>query len=188
MPYYILTLLLIVADFVLAIITIKSSKKMGPTILLFAAIVSTAASLFQMEIPKPEIFTTNGDSVIDNEVYIKVEIPLKVFYTTVPYEDPQNGKKYEGAIPVENSMTISAKSTLFGIRWSELTSLDIVIGNNQTIDVIDDVEPGSSVKEISAILVKDRFFPGEEISKSDLRVEGTTISGEQVIIWTVKSS
>ena len=183
MPFFFLTIIFIISDFILALFKIINPKKKTPGLLLIAAIIGTVISIMQLKIPKPEIFTTNGNSMKDNMIYITAEKPFGIYYSTIPYEDPKkNGQKYNGGIPVNRSMTISAKSTLWKIIWSDLVSQDIVVGNDNTIDFIDNVEPGSSIKAISVTLIKDRFFPGDKISKSDLRVDGTTISEEQVII------
>lgn len=116
-----------------------------------AAAISAAISFTTMSIPKPEIYTTNGNSVKENEVYFSTEWPLTVKYTLVPYDDPmKNGEKFKENIPIIRSMAVSAKATLFGIKWSELESKDIIIGNNNELAIIDPNSPGSSIMKISA--------------------------------------
>lgn len=86
-----------------------------------AAVISAAISFTAMSIPKPEIYTTNGNSVKENEVYFSTEWPLTVKYTLVPYDDPmKNGEEFKENIPIIRSMAVSAKATL-------LVHLSIVI-------------------------------------------------------------
>ena len=121
--------------------------------------------------------------MIDNEVYMVAERPLVIKYTLTPYEDPQKaGIDYEDNIAVNGTMTVSAKTSFLGIKWSKLESKDIIAGSNGKIDIIDTKEPGTSIQEISAYFVDNRFFPGDTIQKEDIHVEGITIAGETVTI------
>ena len=100
-----------------------------------------------------------------------------------PYDDPmKNGEKFKENIPIIRSMAVSAKATLFGIKWSELESKDIIIGNNNELEIIDPNSPGSSIMKISAYLVGSRYFPGDTLSQNDIKVEGETLAGDKVVI------
>ena len=101
----------------------------------------------------------------------------------VPNGDPkENGEKFEENIPVTSSMSVCAKATLFGIRWSEPESKNIIIGNNNELAITNPNSPGSSVMKISAYLVGSRYFPGDELRKDDIKVEGDTLEGDKVVI------
>lgn len=98
MPYYFTTLILLVISIILAVIALaldgKSRVAFG--VGTVAAAISAAISFTIMSIPKPEIYTTNGNSVKENEVYFSTEWPLTVKYTLVPYDDPmKNGEEYK---------------------------------------------------------------------------------------------
>lgn len=159
-------------------------KRAGVIIAALTAIVGAVLAFSQIEIPKPEIYTTNGQSPIDNEVYITAEWPLSIWYSLTPYGDPQKeGTKYEGNISVEGTMTISAKTRfLFGLKWSDLVSKDIIVGSDGELDIIDTDYPGTSIQKISANLTDNRFFPGDILKKEDICVKGATIAGETVTI------
>lgn len=185
MPYYFMTLILLVVSFILAVITlvVNGKGKVAFGVGTVAAAISAAISFTAMSIPKPEIYTTNGNSVKENEVYFSTEWPLTVKYTLVPYDDPmKNGEEFKENIPIIRSMAVSAKSTLFGIKWSELESKDIIIGNNNELAIIDPNSPGSSIMKISAYLVGSRYFPGDTLSQEDIKVEGETLAGDKVVI------
>lgn len=183
MPFYFISLILLIINFILTVVTIRAEKKKLPAVFLGISILSTISSFLTMKVPEPEIYTTNGNSTTDNVVYCRAEFPLKIYYTLLPYSDPKkNGKVFIDSIPVNNTMTISAKATLFGLKWSELVSLDIVVGDNHSVNTIWDVIAGSSVKEINVTIMKNRLFPGDRIMKDDLRVEGTTIFGEKILL------
>lgn len=185
MPYYFMTLILLVVSFILAVITlaVNGKGKVAFGVGTVAAAISAAISFAAMSIPKPEIYTTNGNSVKENEVYFSTEWPLTVKYTLVPYDDPmKNGEEFKENIPIIRSMAVSAKATLFGIKWSELESKDIIIGNNNELAIIDPNSPGSSIMKISAYLVGSRYFPGDTLSKNDMKVEGETLAGDKVVI------
>lgn len=185
MPYYFMTLILLVVSIIFAVITlaVNGKGKVAFGVGTVAAAISAAISFTAMSIPKPEIYTTNGNSVKENEVYFSTEWPLTVKYTLVPYDDPmKNGEEFEENIPIIRSMAVSAKATLFGIKWSELESKDIIIGNNNELAIIDPNSPGSSIMKISAYLVGSRYFPGDELSQNDIKVEGETLAGDKVVI------
>lgn len=78
MPYYFTTLILLVISIILAVIALaldgKSRVAFG--VGTVAATISAAISFTTMSIPKPEIYTTNGNSVKENEVYFSTEWPL----------------------------------------------------------------------------------------------------------------
>ena len=80
MPFYFITLILLIISCVLAKITasLEEKNKKNSFMLTAAAVISTVISFFTINIPKPEIYTTNGISVEDNEVYIIAEWPLTV--------------------------------------------------------------------------------------------------------------
>lgn len=185
MPYYFMTLILLVVSIFLAIITlaVNGKGKVAFGVGAVAAAISAAISFTTMSIPKPEIYTTNGNSIKENEVYFSTEWPLTVKYTLVPYDDPmKNGEEFKENIPIIRSMAVSAKATLFGIKWSELESKDIIIGSNNEIAIIDPNSPGSSIMKISAYFVGGRYFPGDELSQEDIKVEGETLAGDKVVI------
>lgn len=119
---------------------------------------------------------------MDNQVYIKSEWPLRVVYTLIPYEDPkENGTPYRDYIDVDGSMTVSAKACFLGLKWSELASADIVVGADK-LEIVDTDAPGTSIMEITAYLTGSRYFPEQELSAEDIRVEGTTIAEEAVVL------
>lgn len=185
MPYYFTTLILLVISIILAVFALALDGKSRVVVGVgaVAALISAAISFTTMSIPKPEIYTTNGNSVKENEVYFSTEWPLTVKYTLVPYDDPmKNGEEFEKNIPIIRSMAVSAKATLFGIKWSELESKDIIIGNNNELVIMDPNIPGSSIMKISAYLVRSRYFPGDELSQDDIKVEGETLAGDKVVI------
>ncbi len=187
MPYFFISFVLTAAALVLslyALITDKPKNRGAAIIAALIAVVGAAYTFSDAQIPKPEIYTTNGQSLTDNEVYMTAEWPLTIWYSLVPYGDPQKeGVKYKGNIAVEGTMTVSAKTSfLFGLKWSDLESRDIIAGSDGELDIIDTDQPGTSIREISANLTGSRFFPGDTLKKEDIRVEGTTIAGETVTI------
>lgn len=186
MSHFIIYIVLLIIGLVLslyALIQESKGRKVAVGIAAAILVVSTISLFAAAEIPKPQIYTTNGNSLVDNEVYIEAGPLLSIKYTLVPYDDPQKeGVKYEGNIEIEGSMVISAKASLFGIKWSDLASRDIIVGSDGEIDIIETKEPGTSIQKISAYLTNNRFFPGDILKKEDIRVEGTTIAGETVTI------
>ena len=195
MPFYTISLVSFLAILILSIIKEiinrndeKKSDKDGKNNLAFnlsiaVFIITFVVSFVTMNIPKPEIYTTNGYASFDNEIYFVSEWPLEVKYSLTPYDDPQkSGTTFSDNIPITHSTTVSAKATFLGLKWSELVSRDIVIGDDGSLEIIKTDAPGTSIKEIKSIVTKSRLFPNEEITKADLRVEGITISGESVIL------
>lgn len=182
--YYVFILCLI-AETIALIFTAKTEEKEKKTsggVAIFVILISAIISFVTMDIPKPEIFTTNGDSITENEIYIKSEWLLTTYYSLVPYDDPKlNGSKFDNNIPVTETMTVSAKSSFLGIKWSELESKDIIVGSNN-LEIIDTDTPGTSIKNITAYFNHNQHFPGDELTLDDFKVEGETISGETVII------
>ena len=161
---------------------VKKKRAAGITILA-GSIIGLLIQLVAFGIPAPEIYTTNGNLKDKNSIYFKAEWPLTIWYTTTPYADPQDsGIKYEEDIPIDRSMIISAKASFFGLKWSELESRDIIIGEDSHIDIVKTDTPGISVKEISANIIDEKLFPGDELTKDKIEVEGITISGEKVPI------
>lgn len=185
MPYYSIYLVCLIIEFIIGIYTYcidEPKKKNFGKVAMLSVLVVAVGSFATTDIPKPEIYTTNGDSLSDNEIYIKSEWPLKVVYSLKPYEDPkQNGVRFDKNIVIAETMTVSAKATIFGIKWSELESRDIVVGND-SLDIIDTDTPGTSIKKINACLTGERYFPGDALMSDALKVEGETIAGENVII------
>ena len=100
MPYNITTLILLVVSIFLAIITlaVNGKGKVAFDVGTVAAVIGAAISFTTMSIPKPEIYTTNGNSVKENEVYFSTEWPLTVKYTLVPYDDPMTYKEDVAAV------------------------------------------------------------------------------------------
>lgn len=186
MSYFFISFILLILGLVLSIISIVLESKGPRAALIITAVIAFVSALgtfAAMEIPKPEIYTTNGNSLVDNEVYIKTEWPLSVRYSLAPYGDPQeDGARYEDKISIEGTMTVSAKATFLGIKWSALESKDIIVGSNGDVDIIETEKPGTSIREISSYLVNSRFFPGDVLKKEDIRVEGITINGESVTL------
>jgi len=164
--------------------TVRKSQSKGIGFLLIAgAILAGLLAIVTLEIPVPEIYTTQGDLEYNNMIYIKCDWPLQVWYTLDPYGNPEeNGSKYEEPIHLEKSVSISAKASFFGIKWSEPVSKDIVITSNNELNIIETNEPGSSIVSITATLNEEPLFPGDELSKGTLSVKGTTISGSSVAI------
>lgn len=102
MPYYFTTLILLVVSVIFAVISLalEGKRRVAFGVGTVAAAISAVISFTAMSIPKPEIYTTNGNSVKENEVYFSTEWPLTVKYTLVPYDDPmKNGEKFEENIP-----------------------------------------------------------------------------------------
>lgn len=145
-------------------------------------VIWTSLGFDDLELSVPEIYTTNGNSAEDNEVYMKVDFPLTIWYTTTRYGEAENGKKYESAFCIDESLAITAKSTFFGLKWSEAVCVDIVIGNDGTAIVEQQEEPGSFIKEISVAITNHQFFPGDILGRDSLYVTGTTIYGEEVVL------
>lgn len=75
MPYYFMTLILLVVSFILVIIilAVNGKGKVAFGVGTVVAAISAAISFTTMNIPKPEIYTTNGNSVKENEVYFSIE-------------------------------------------------------------------------------------------------------------------
>lgn len=161
---------------------IKWKRRIG-VILTLSTLVPAIVAIFIIEIPTPEIYTTTGDSYSNNAVYIKSDWLLQVYYTLVPYDDPQeNGLKYEDAIPIETSVSVSAKTCFLGFRWSATESKDIVLTSDGNLNIIETDEPGTSIGEITATLNNRQLFPGDELKKDAFTVKGITIAGNSVPI------
>ena len=185
MPYFFLYVVFIVIGLAFSIsgaLFESGNNKKRCILVVLAAVVAVLGYFFIAEVPSPEIYTINGGSLTGNAIEIKSEPLLTVWYTTDLYADPSKGQSYEQAIPLEKSMTVSAKSCFLGLKWSNLVSRDLIIGDNGEIDIQKPDIPGSSVSEIKASFVDTRFFPGDKISKEDIRVTGETISGDSVTI------
>lgn len=187
MQYFFISLVLSIVALILALYSIRTDRPKNRAVTIvgaLTAIVGAALTFSNIKIPKPEIYTTNGQSPTDNEVYITAEWPLSIWYTLIPYGDPQKeGTKFEGNIAVEGTMTVSAKTRfLFGLKWSDLESKDIIVGSDGELDIIDTDHPGTSIQKINANLTGNRFFPGDTLKKEDIWVEGTTIAGETITI------
>lgn len=161
----------------------KSQKRLIGGIMILGAFLAGLFPIIALEIPKPEIYTTQGDSGYNNMIYTKCDWPLQVWYTLSPYDNPEeNGVKYEEPILLETSVSISAKASFFGIKWSETVSKDIVITYDNELNIVETDEPGSSITSIKATFNEEPLFPGDKITKEVLSVEGTTISGRSVAI------
>lgn len=187
MPFLFITFILLIISIMLYVVSSiedkwKKTKKITGAISIIT-FLSTIIQFLLLEVPAPEIFTRNQDLEAENSVYFTAEWPLEVWYTTIPYEDPQsNGIKFEKDIPLEQSMTVSAKACFLGLKWSELTWRDITIGKDNQATIIQTDKPGSSIKEISADLKVKKLFPGDILTRDELEVNGITISGEKIPI------
>lgn len=75
MPYCFTTFILLGLSFILAIIilALDGKRRVAFGVGTVAAVISALISFATMSIPKPEIYTTNGNSVEDNELYFKTE-------------------------------------------------------------------------------------------------------------------
>lgn len=185
MPYCFTTLILLGLSVILAIITLAldGKRRVAFGVGTVAAVISALISFATMSIPKPEIYTTNGNSVEDNELYFKTEWPLTVKYSLVYNRDPMiYGEEFKEKIPISRSVEVSAKATLFGIKWSELESKYLILGDNNELAINDPDTPGASIMKISAYLVGSRYFPGDVLSQEDIKVEGETLAGDKVVI------
>ena len=163
-------------------------KKLFGWLLILGAFLTGFFTIISLEIPAPEIYTTQGDSGDNNTIYIKCDWPLRVWYTLEPYDNPQNGSEYKEPIPLEESTSISAKANFLKIKWSETVSKDIIITSDNKLNIVETDEPGSSIVSIKATLNEGVLFPGDELTKDKLNVEGITISGNIVIISDFKLS
>lgn len=138
MPYFFLYVVFIVIGLAFSIASAlfenSNNKKMCICVVL-AAVVAVLGYFFIAEVPSPEIYTINGSSLTGNAVEIKSEPFLTVWYTTDLYADPAKGQSYEQVIPLEKSMTVSVKSCFLGLKWSNLVSRDLIIGDNGEIDI-----------------------------------------------------
>lgn len=167
----------------------KLRKKLFGWLLILGAFLTGFFTIISLEIPAPEIYTTQGDSGDNNTIYVKCDWPLQVWYTLEPYDNPQeNGLEYKEPIPLETSTSISAKASFFGIKWSKIVSKDIVITSDNKLNIVETNEPGSSIASIKATLNGELLFPGDELTKDKLNVEGITISGNTVTISNFKLS
>lgn len=159
MPYYFTTLILLVVSVIFAVISLalEGKRRVAFGVGTVAAVITALISFATMSIPKPEIYTTNGNSVEDNELYFKTEWPLTVKYSLVYNRDPMiYGEEFKEKIPISRSVEVSAKATLFGIKWSELESKYLILGDNNELAINDPDTPGASIMKISAYLVGSR--------------------------------
>lgn len=71
MPYCFMTLVLLGLSVILAMITLalEGKRRVAFGVGTVAAVIGALISFATMSIPKPEIYTTNGNSVEDNELY-----------------------------------------------------------------------------------------------------------------------
>ena len=185
MPYCFTTLILLGLSVILAIIALAldGKRRVAFGVGTVAAVITALISFATMSIPKPEIYTTNGNSVEDNELYFKTEWPLTVKYSLVYNRDPMiYGEEFKEKIPISRSVEVSAKATLFGIKWSELESKCLILGDNNELAINDPDTPGASIMKISAYLVGSRYYPGDVLSQEDIKVEGETLAGDKVVI------
>lgn len=158
-------------------------KKRFGGLLILGAFLTGLFTMLALEIPTPEIYTTQGNSGYNNMIYVKFDWPLQVWYTLEPYDDPkENGSEYKEPIPLETSTSISAKASFLGIKWSDTESKDIVITSDNKLNVVETDEPGSSIASIKATFNEELLFPGDKLTKNKLSVEGITISGNTVPI------
>lgn len=192
MTSYFLSVILIVISAGVAIVGLvigmgpKKKAKRG-IIELFLGIAGIVIGMMHAiliaEIPKPEIYTTNSNSSDQNQIYFRTGMLLRVKYTLVPYADPaKDGEWYRENIPINGSMTVSAKSTLFGIKWSELVIREIIVGDDNEITVVDPDDPGVSIVKITAHLADRGYYPGYQLNQEDMKVEGETAEGNKVPI------
>ena len=186
---YFIVIICLTAILILNIVKIFIEKKYAKKYAKIVAVIgiliffiTTFVGIINMEVPQPEIYTSNGSNLNDNYIYIKSQPFFKVYYTLEPYNDPRdNGKKYKNQIPIESSMTISAKSTFLDIFWSKTVTLDIVVGD-KSIEVEDVIKPGSSVQALEAHLTMEHYYTGDILEKKDFHVEGKTIDGDNIVI------
>lgn len=162
--------------------SLKSSNKPLCRILaILSFLVAVVSGVIENALPIPEFYMTNGDNDSDNKGYFKVDFPLSVYYTLVPYADPKkNGIKYETPFDADSSFSINYASSIMGIMWSETKSEDVILQSNGKVETIDTNEPGRSIAEIIAYLDRDKLFPGDTLEKGDFVVKGETIAGDKV--------
>lgn len=185
MTSYILTLIAIVLAFIFVVASffVDGIKKWSMGVGYTIALIVAFSAIVTMNVPKPEIYITKNNDTNSNVLCFNTKWPLKVKYTLVPYGNPKtDGIEFKKGIPIEQSMTISAKATFFGINWSELQVKDIIIGDDNQISILNPSEPGSSIKEISAHLIYDVYYPGDQLTDTSIEVEAKTLAGETVII------
>ena len=168
---------------VIAFLVEKHELKIAGVVGVIGTLLEIFITLILIDVPVPEIYATNGNSGVQNEVYFKTQWPLKVWYTLTPYDDPkENGIMYRENIPIEESVCISAKACFAGIKWSEMESRDFIINDDGELSFVETDDPGSSIKEIQVTLNTNELFPGDTLKKDMLTVTGTTIGGDQIPI------
>lgn len=64
----------------------KLRKKLFGWLLILGAFLTGFFTIISLEIPAPEIYTTQGDSGDNNTIYVKCDWPLQVWYTLEPYD------------------------------------------------------------------------------------------------------
>lgn len=103
-----------------------------------------------MSILKPEIYTTNGNIVEDNELYFKAKWPLTAKYSLAYNRDLMIfGEKFKEKIPKSKSVKVSAKVTLLeskGVGWNR-SILFLVITMNLQLMIL--ILPGFHNENIS---------------------------------------
>lgn len=183
MHRYILTIIFMIVGLTLGLLSYlkDSNKSLCRILAVLSFIVSVGSGIIETNLPTPEFYMTNGDNSSDNKGYFKVEFPLSVYYTLIPYTDPKkDGTKYENPFDADSSFSISYVSSVMGIMWSETKSEDIVLKSNGSVEAINTSEPGSSIAKIVAYLNRDHVFPGDILEKDDFIVKGETIAGDKV--------
>ena len=183
MHRYIMTIIFIIVGFTLGLISYlkDSNKSLCRILAVLSFIVSIGSGIIETNLPTPEFYMTNGDNSSDNKGYFKVEFPLSVYYTLIPYADPKkDGMKYENPFDAGSSFSISYVSSVMGIMWSETKSEDVVLKSDGSVEAINTSKPGSSIVKIVAYLNRDHVFPGDILEKDDFIVKGETIAGDKV--------
>lgn len=187
MPRFFLTIIFGIITIILTLFSTirreEKGRKRRKVFALFSAVIAVGNLFVTTKLAIPEIYMTNGDQAFDNELYFEVEWPLSVYYTLSPYENPrENGEKFTDPIEISSSVSVSYISNLFGIIWGDPISKDIILKTNGEMEMKDTTTPGTAIANVDAYLLSETFFPGDELSKDDFRVYGTTIAGEEVVL------
>lgn len=174
-------LIILITLFIVSIKVDKDKKKWSFLSLLFDLIM-IIVTYTCMSIPSPEIYPSNGQISEDGNVKIYAEKRLGIYYTLNAYSDPKDdGIKYKNKLKLDKSATINVKTHFLG-KWSECVTLDLVLGNDGSINGNKTKEPGTSVESITASCTEDSLHAGLHLKSEDIKVEGKTINGDIVPI------
>ena len=125
MHRYILTIIFMIVGLTLGLLSYlkDSNKSLCRILAVLSFIVSVGSGIIETNLPTPEFYMTNGDNSSDNKGYFKVEFPLSVYYTLVPYTDPKkDGTKYENPFDKKCSQPISRTNATVSILRKEVLS------------------------------------------------------------------